>query len=581
MLSDDGPYQLGGRAWSFRRTAPLANPDLTIKAEAGVRPVLKFASDARLADRPPESLLHFVGGHVIVDGVAFDLDVISPDEPVAAVRAEGTELTLRGCSFKRSSSREGRNVAAVSIRQSRPPASLSDRPPAVFVDMCHFDGGQTAILATGLVDLALRNCTMGPAEPSIWFDNPPSSSPVPADVRLSRSSIMAGTEPVFRFDGTQVRVWLDDCAIAPAGQSSATLVMIDNPRDLAWHGRSNVYSGIAVFQTTSARGERQEPIVEFAALGRNAGRSSRVRVEVLCGLDLGCRGPLRGAGCRDRQPDPCVPVESDGRPGKRRRRQHRSLRIDHQEHGGCQALPRLARRAPAGRAAPNRDRFARSEQAPRLRRRDRGRGSATSSDAAFGVEQPGSGPHSRTTLASSRPCPRCPPRRHSFRPPRQRELRRPPMSRRAGLANFPRRGKPVVGPRGSRPRAARWRSPHCAARPGNHSHERSVRHGTPPAQQQGRCAPDRRGRRARCSRDRDRRHRSISTAGRIRREKAPAAVPAGAVRPAFAGRLDRDGRRSRRLASTRRPRPDRPRSREPATPTAWRPSGFFPASSSR
>src|SRR5262249_34718350 len=50
ILSDDGPYQLGGRAWSFRAPVPLAGADLTIKAEAGVRPVLKFASDARLAD---------------------------------------------------------------------------------------------------------------------------------------------------------------------------------------------------------------------------------------------------------------------------------------------------------------------------------------------------------------------------------------------------------------------------------------------------------------------------------------------------------------------------------------------------
>ena len=76
MLSDDGPYQLGGRAWSFRAPAPLANADLTIKAEAGVRPVLKFASDARLADRPPASLLQFVGGHVTIEGVVFDLDVV-------------------------------------------------------------------------------------------------------------------------------------------------------------------------------------------------------------------------------------------------------------------------------------------------------------------------------------------------------------------------------------------------------------------------------------------------------------------------------------------------------------------------
>ena len=39
VLSDDGPYRLGGRTWSSRSPAPLANPDLMIKAEPGVRPL--------------------------------------------------------------------------------------------------------------------------------------------------------------------------------------------------------------------------------------------------------------------------------------------------------------------------------------------------------------------------------------------------------------------------------------------------------------------------------------------------------------------------------------------------------------
>ena len=62
--------------------------------------MLKFASDARLADPPPASLLHFVGGHVAIEGVVFDLDVVLPEEPVASIRVDSTELTLRGCSFR-------------------------------------------------------------------------------------------------------------------------------------------------------------------------------------------------------------------------------------------------------------------------------------------------------------------------------------------------------------------------------------------------------------------------------------------------------------------------------------------------
>jgi serine/threonine-protein kinase len=263
VLSDDGPYQVGGRAWSFRSPTPLANVDLTIKAEPGARPVLKFAADALLADRPPTSLLEFVGGHVTIENVVFELDPILPEQLVTAVRTDNTELTLRGCSFRRTRSREGRNVVALQVHAGRPSASSGDRPPAVHVDSCHFDGGQTGIRAEGPADLVLRDCTLGPGQPSIWFDNARSNSAVPGSVRLTHSSILTGSDPVFRFDGTQIRVAIDDSVVAPAGRSPATLVMIDNPRDLAWRGRFNLYGKIEVYMALSTPNDRQEPIVDF------------------------------------------------------------------------------------------------------------------------------------------------------------------------------------------------------------------------------------------------------------------------------------------------------------------------------
>jgi serine/threonine-protein kinase len=84
VLADDGPYRLGGRTWSLRSAAPLANHDLTIKAEPGVRPIIKFAADARLADRPQQSLLRFVGGHVTIEGLEFEMDAVLPDELVTS-----------------------------------------------------------------------------------------------------------------------------------------------------------------------------------------------------------------------------------------------------------------------------------------------------------------------------------------------------------------------------------------------------------------------------------------------------------------------------------------------------------------
>jgi serine/threonine protein kinase len=268
VLADDGPYQLsGGRAWSGRAPAALTDADLTIKAEAGVRPLLKFAADARLPDQPLISLLHFVGGHVRIEGLEFELDAEVTDEALAAIQGEDVELTLQGCSFRRTDATEseGRDVAAVRIRMVRSRTGSGERPPAVVVDSCHFDGGQVAILAEGSADVLLRDCTMGPAIPSIWFDNARSSAPVPVDFRLWHSSILAGTGPVFRFDGCLARAWVDDSVIAPAGRLPATLVKVDEPRNLTWRGRSNVYSRIAAYLDPSGPDQQRSPITDFAS----------------------------------------------------------------------------------------------------------------------------------------------------------------------------------------------------------------------------------------------------------------------------------------------------------------------------
>ena len=264
VLSDDGPYRLGGRNRSHRAPAPLVNSDLTIKAEAGVRPLLKFATDARLADHPPASLLNFSGGHVTIEGLEFELDTVLPDEWVAAVRTENTELTVQGCSFRRTKSGDGTNVAALHVRTIHPAPATVERPPAVFVDSCHFDNGQTSVLAEGPAEVLVRDCSVGPGQPSFWFDNARAPSPVAGELRLTHTRVLAGPGPVFRFDGSQVRVWIDDCVIAPAGRSSTTLAMIDNPRNLTWRGRSNLYANIGAYLALSTRDQRQEQVTDYS-----------------------------------------------------------------------------------------------------------------------------------------------------------------------------------------------------------------------------------------------------------------------------------------------------------------------------
>ena len=193
---------------------------------------------------------------------------------MAAISAEDTELTIRGCLFRQSALRTGRNRAALRIRVQRTTSASGDRPPAVFADSCHFDGGQVGIVAEGPADILLRDCTMGPGSPSIWIDNSKSTGPVPAEVHLRHSSLMAGAGPVFEVEGTLARILVDDCVIAPAGNSLPTLVAIDSPRNLTWRGRSNLYGRMRTYLEPMQKGDSGETIDDF---GRWKDTPSEVR----------------------------------------------------------------------------------------------------------------------------------------------------------------------------------------------------------------------------------------------------------------------------------------------------------------
>ncbi len=273
-LTEDGPYLLGGRTGDLRGLSALASRDLTIKSDSGVHPVLRFAADAQLGDLRLPALLPFSGGNVTIEGLAFELDREGPEDRVAAISAQDTELTIRGCLFRQSAVRTGRNRAALRIRVQRTTSASGDRPPAVFADSCHFDGGQVGIVAEGPADILLRDCTMGPGSPSIWIDNSKSTGPVPAEIHLRHSSLMAGAGPVFEVEAALARILVDDCVIAPAGNSLPTLVAIDSPRNLTWRGRSNLYGRMRTYLEPMQKGEGAEPIDDF---GRWKDAPSEVR----------------------------------------------------------------------------------------------------------------------------------------------------------------------------------------------------------------------------------------------------------------------------------------------------------------
>ncbi len=225
-------------------------------------------------------------------------------------------------------------------------------------DSCHFDGGQTGILAEGPVDVVLRDCTMGPGQPSIWFDNARSNVPVFGELRLMHTSIMAGSAPVFRFDGTQVRVWVDDSVIArrPAGRSPATLVMVDNSRNLTWRGRSNLYSGIGVYLAHAGRDDRVEPITDFARWSETPTELRETGTHGEAALGLGRGRPRAGSAGRDRQPHASLSPEFRPSHPLRHRGSSGAIWVGPQERADCKAFAtgRVTRRARRSKPAPSR-----------------------------------------------------------------------------------------------------------------------------------------------------------------------------------------------------------------------------------
>ncbi|MGC8644106.1 MAG: serine/threonine-protein kinase, partial [Isosphaeraceae bacterium] len=260
-LTDDGPYRLGGRTLGTRGPQVLRNRDVTIKADRDYRPVLSFAADA-LQDGTQTALLNFSGGTIVIEGLTFELERGGSDVDAAAISTEDTDLTVRGCMFRKTV-HSGRNRAALRVHTTKTTPDSSEHPPRVFADTCHFDGWQISVLAQGPADILLRNCTLGPASPSIWIDNSKSANPVPADVHLWNSSLMAGSGPVIEIEGALARVTADHCVIAPTGNSQPTLVAVDNPRNLLWRGRSNLYSRMRAYLEPIQKLEGAEEIIDF------------------------------------------------------------------------------------------------------------------------------------------------------------------------------------------------------------------------------------------------------------------------------------------------------------------------------
>ncbi len=265
ILEDSGPFDLIPVPIDREPTAGMAGRMLTIRAAAGVRPVLRLARNAPDSDEP-RALLQFHGGQIMIEGVEFFLDPGDRDGPLAAIQAEDTDLTLHGCQFLCPESRSGSSsLAALRLHFSGENRRRDGGPVPVIAQNCHFDGGQLGLWVRGPSVVQLSHCTFGPSNPTFWFDNAeaPGSAAVKTKFLLNHVTVLAGKGPVFRLTRTDALVRMNDSVVAPPRQDETTLIAIDNPDRLHWVGQSNHYAWIDTYLQPT-RGDR-DPIRRFDA----------------------------------------------------------------------------------------------------------------------------------------------------------------------------------------------------------------------------------------------------------------------------------------------------------------------------
>ncbi len=257
-LNDNGPYELG---LPFDRTGTvrLLNRDLTLKAAAGVRPVLRVARDTGAGSTSPTAILDFDGGVIILEGLTFELDP-GDREGMAALRTDGTDLTVRRCVFRCSGSR-GSHLRSTALHvRAKAAGPAGELPPPVLLEACHIESAQLGVLGSGPADIELRDCTLAASGTALAFENRNASGPSLIEVRLIHDSIVAGLGPICRFEGVEPRIQTDSSILAAGRDHEATLIAADDPSRIAWKGRANLYGRIGVYlEPIESRG-RFEPV---------------------------------------------------------------------------------------------------------------------------------------------------------------------------------------------------------------------------------------------------------------------------------------------------------------------------------
>jgi hypothetical protein len=191
------------------------------------------------------ALIHFSGGRLTLEGLEILVPAPGESGDVVGLALEATDLTVRRCLFRQAGN--GTSSSRGFALRVRNPWDDDGRPPPIVVQDSHFDRGLVAIRASGPVDIQFRQCTLGPGDPSFWFENDPNAPPTPARLGLSRVSVLAGDAPIIRAIHCPLTVRAEDSIFAPPQDVTTTLVETDMPDRLEWLGRSDVYARVKTY----------------------------------------------------------------------------------------------------------------------------------------------------------------------------------------------------------------------------------------------------------------------------------------------------------------------------------------------
>ena len=267
LLVEDGPYTLQPRPLgpinSPATSTILRDRRLTVRAAKGARPVVRASKSSVISTAntltSSSALLRLQGGQMVFEGIEFLSTSAEQGQPLATIQADGTDLKVVRCLFRRDGSSPGSDQYAALLIENSRDAQTADRPAPTVIQDSLFLGSQISLRLRGPADVQVKDCSFGLATTSFVLESD-SNTAMPR-LSLSHASVLAGGGSAFKVLGPGASIRLNDSVVAsPPRGGEVTLVSADQPDLLDWVGRDNLYGRIGIFLQTAAGTLNSPPV---------------------------------------------------------------------------------------------------------------------------------------------------------------------------------------------------------------------------------------------------------------------------------------------------------------------------------